>query len=93
LCRTRVNKASLSRSLPPYLLKALRYNPGPPPIGASAGLGSTTAINQMPTGSQLRAIQSPFEAVTNGIVRDSEDQDGGNEKPSSLSSSSNGDAL
>ena len=93
LCRTRVNKASLSRSLPPYLLKALRYNPGPPPTGAPAGLGSTTVIHQMPTGSQLRATQSPFEAVANGIIQDPEHQEGGNGKPVSFSSSSNGDAL
>lgn len=32
LCRTRVNKTTLSRSLPPYLLKALKSNPGPPPM-------------------------------------------------------------
>lgn len=32
LCRTRVNKTTLSRSLPPYLLKALKSNPGPPPV-------------------------------------------------------------
>ena len=62
LCMTRVNKASLSRSLPPYLLKALKTNPGAPVHlwGSRVSASGSRPVNPI----SANEITSPFERTS-----------------------------
>lgn len=60
LCMTRVNKASLSRSLPPYLLKALKANPGAP-VHLWGSRVSASGSNPQHAPAPVNDSHSPFE--------------------------------